>query len=197
VSWRDGPEPIHADLDKSGAGMQKYTLWMTLTLCLLAVNVSSAQQSRKAGLWMISTTTRIQQQGESPANLGGHPGQSSSEPVGLPACLTQEVVDKFGVILPPSLRDCELSNVVQAADSFHADMTCKGSYNGVGSVESTWTDEDHVAGKVRFVSRTGEAGKGRQLTWSQESTAVFKSSDCGNVKPRQIPVKPTPAKPLD
>jgi hypothetical protein len=190
--------PISTDRDKSGAGMQKYTLWITLTLCLLAASVSSAQQSPKAGLWLISTTTRIQQQGESPANFSAsHQGQSSSEPVGLPACLTQDLIDKYGVILPPSLRDCELSNVVQAADNFHADMICKGSYNGVGSIESTWTDEDHVAGKVRFVSRTGEAGKGRQMSWSQESTAVFKSSDCGDVKPRKIPVKPTPAKPAE
>jgi hypothetical protein len=178
--------------------MQKHIVWITLTLCLLAARVASAQQSPKAGLWVISTTTRIQQQGESPANFSaGHQGQASSEPVGLPACLTQDVVDKFGVILPPSLRDCELSNVVQAADNFHADMTCKGSYNGVGSVESTWTDEDHVSGKVRFVSRTGEAGKGRQMTWVQESTAVFKSSDCGTVKPRKIPVKQTPTKPAE
>jgi len=178
--------------------MQKYNLWITLTFCLLAAGVSSAQQSPKSGLWIISTTTRIQQQGESPANFsGGHPGQSSPDPVGLPACLTQEIIDKFGVILPPSLRDCELSNVVQAADSFHADMTCKGAYNGVGSIESTSSDEDHVAGKVRFVSRTGEAGKGRQMTWVQESTAVFKSSDCGNVKPRKIPVKQPPAKPTE
>jgi hypothetical protein len=177
--------------------MQKYTLWIALTLCPLAASVSSAQQSPKAGLWLISTTTRIQQQGESPANFSASKGQSSPEPVGLPACLTQDQIDKYGVILPPSLRDCELSNVVQAADNFHADMICKGSYNGVGSVESTWTDEDHVAGKVRFVSRTGEAGNGRQMTWTQESTAVFKSSDCGDVKPRKVTVKPTPAKPLD
>ena len=178
--------------------MQKHTVWITLTLCLLAASVASAQQSPKAGLWLISTTTRIQQQGESPANFSAaNQGKASAEPVGLPACLTSEIIDKFGVILPPSLRDCELSNLVQAADSFHADMTCKGSYNGVGSVESTWTDEDHVAGKVRFVSRTGEAGKGRQMSWSQESTAVFKSSDCGSVKPRKVPVKQAPAKPTE
>jgi hypothetical protein len=177
--------------------MQKHTVWIALTLCVLAPGVSSAQQSRKAGLWIISTTTRIQQAGESPANFSaGHPG-APPEPGGLPTCLSQDVVDKFGVILPPSLRDCELSNVVQGADNFHADMTCKGSYNGVGSIESTWTDADHVAGKVRFVSRAGEAGKGRQMTWSQESTAVFKSSDCGAVKPRKIPVKQPAAKPTE
>src|SRR5579863_4108409 len=111
LSWRDGPEPIHSDRQsiwkKSGDGMQKYTLWIALTFCVFAASVSSAQQSHKAGLWIISTTTRIQQQGESPGNFSAaHQGQSSSEPVGLPACLTQEMIDTYGVILPPSLRDC-------------------------------------------------------------------------------------------
>jgi hypothetical protein len=177
--------------------MQKPTQWIA-ALCVLAAGVSSAQQSPRAGLWLISTTTRIQQQGESPADFSASPqGQSSPQPAALPVCLSQEIVDKFGVILPPSLRDCELSNVVQAADNFHADMTCKGSYNGVGSVESSWADGDHVNGKIRFVSRSGESGKGRQMTWAQESTAVFKSSDCGDVKPRKIPVKQAPAKPAE
>lgn len=177
--------------------MQKHIVRIALTLCVLAPGFSSAQESRKAGLWIISTNTRIQQPGESPGNFSaGHQG-ASQEPAGVPVCLTQDVVDKFGVILPPSLRDCELSNVVQGADSFHADMMCKGSYNGVGSIESTWTDADHVAGKVRFVSRTGEAGNGRQMTWTQESTATFRGSNCGDVKPRKIPVKQPASKPAE
>ena len=73
--------------------MQKYIVWITLTLGPLAAGVAAAQQSPKAGLWQISTTTRIQQQGESPGNFSaGHSGQSSPEPVGLPACLTQDVI---------------------------------------------------------------------------------------------------------
>jgi hypothetical protein len=91
------------------------------------------------------------------------------------------------VILPPSLKDCELSNVSKTANSFKADMTCKGGYNGFGSVESTWSDPDHVVGKVRFVSKTRETTNARALTWTQESTAVFKSADCGQVKPRRMP----------
>lgn len=113
---------------------------------------------------------------------------------GLPICLTRELVDHYGVILPPSLKDCDLSNVQRTASSFKADMTCKGGYNGFGSVESTWTDPDHVIGKVRFVSKTRGTDDTRALTWIQESRAVFKNSDCGEVKPRRIPADKIPAK---
>ena len=169
--------------------MLKNRVWITLMLCLVSGPVSSLAQSLKPGLWIISTTTKIQQPGEAPGNFGASQAQSSAEPAGLQACMTQEMIDKYGVVLPPSLRDCELTNVVQAADSFHADMTCKGSYNGVGSIESTWSDPDHVVGKVRFVAKTKETTNARQLAWFEDVTALFKSSDCGNVKPRKIPVK--------
>jgi hypothetical protein len=170
--------------------MAKTSVWITVMFCALAGGVLTlAQETQKAGLWLISTTNKIQQAGEAPANFGAHPAQSSPETGALPACMTREMVDKYGVILPPSLRDCELSNVVRAADNFHADMTCKGAYNGVGSIEATWTDPDHVTGKVHFVSKTRETTNARSLTWSQDVTAVFKSPDCGDVKPRKMPVK--------
>lgn len=172
--------------------MRMQRVWTSLSLCVLMVAAtSSAQQTRKAGLWQVATTTKIQQQGETPGNFVTRPnGSESSGPDGgLAVCLTQEVIDAYGVILPPSLKDCDLSNVVQSANSFRADMTCKGGYNGVGSVESNWTDEDHVTGKVRFVSKTRETTSQRALTWTQEGTAVFKSSDCGSVKPRKVPAK--------
>ena len=156
---------------------------------LMGAMVSSAQQSRKAGLWQIATSTRIQQPGEAPGNFVAHGNSNESVAGGLPVCLTQELVDTYGVILPPSLKDCELSNVLQTADSFKADMTCKGGYNGFGSVESIWTDEEHATGKVRFVSKSGANTNARALIWTEEATAVFKSSDCGTVKPRRMPAK--------
>ncbi len=155
---------------------------------LIGMAASWAQETRKAGLWLIETSTRIQQPGDTPGNFVAQGSNLKLDPhAGLPVCLTRQLVDNYGVILPPSLKDCELSNVRKTAASFKADMTCKGGYNGFGSVESTWTDPDHVVGKVRFVSKTGESTNARALTWTQESTAVFKSSDCGEVKPRRIP----------
>lgn len=161
---------------------------------LIGVVAAWAQETRKAGLWLVTSSTHIQQPGQAPGNLSTPASSNAAaEPAGgAPVCLTREIVDNYGVILPPSLKDCDLSNVQQTAGSFKADMTCKGTYNGFGSVESTWTDPDHAVGKIRFVSKTRETTNARALTWVQESTAVFKSSDCGLVKPRRLPVKSAP-----
>jgi hypothetical protein len=167
-------------------------VWSSLGYCaLIGVVAAWAQPTRKSGLWMIASNTRILQPGETPGNFvaRGNGGDGQAPLSGSPACLTPELIHKYGVILPPSLKDCELSNVLETAASFKADMTCRGGFNGFGSVESTWTDQDHVIGKVRFVSKTRETDNARSLTWTQESTAVFKSADCGEVKPRKIPVK--------
>ena len=164
-------------------------IWSTLGhYLLIGVVAAWAQETGKAGLWVIATTTEIQQQGETAGNFVAR-GNNSAPAAngGVPVCLTPELLENYGVILPPSLRDCKLSKIVRGAGSFKADMTCKGGYNGFGSVESTWTDPDHVLGKVRFVSRTRESDNQRELTWTQESTAVFKGSDCGGVKPRVMP----------
>lgn len=165
-------------------------VWMTLGYwALMGMVAGWAQESHKAGLWLVVTTTRIQGQGEAPGNFAGG-ANAPAEEGGVPECLTKDIVDNYGVILPPSLKSCELQNVHQTADTFKADMTCKGSYNGFGSVESTWTDPDHVVGKVRFVSRGKGTNDTRALAWTEEAKAVFKSADCGNVRPRPLPSRP-------
>jgi hypothetical protein len=170
--------------------MRKLRVFFILMLCLLAVVPFSGAQSRKAGLWEVTTKTAILQPGNrvgTTINNGSDTQAQSTEPAGLPVCLTQAQIDKYGVILPPSLRDCELSNVVQKPDGVSGDMICKGTYNGKGSIESTWTDDDHASGKIRFVAKSRDTSKPMSITWTQESTAVFKSPDCGNVKPRPMP----------
>ena len=152
----------------------------------LLIGWAAAQENRQAGLRLVSTSTRMQQPGQAPANRNGV-GSFAVAGDGLPVCLTQELIDRYGVILPPSPKNCELTHVQRTADSFKADMTCKGGYNGFGSVESTWTDPSHVVGRIRFVSKAGPAKDARVLAWTQESTAAFQSFDCGDVKPRKVP----------
>jgi Protein of unknown function (DUF3617) len=165
--------------------------WTTLGYWLLMGMVAGwAQESRKAGLWLVATSTRIAQQGKGPGNLARDNGQPLSADDGVPECLTQEMIENYGVILPPSLKSCELYNVVQTGNSFKADMTCKGGFNGFGSVESTWKDPDHVVGKIRFVSKSKETEDARAMAWTEDASAVFKSADCGKVKPKQLPAKP-------
>lgn len=160
---------------------------------LMGVVAGWAQQTvtKKAGLWMVSASTSIQQKDETPESFKSRAkNEQSPAQSGVPECLTKEIIDGYGVILPPSLKSCELYNVLKTTDSFKADMTCKGSFNGFGAVESNWTDPDHVVGKVRFVSKTGGNDSARALVWTEEASAVFKSEECGAVKPRPLPGKP-------
>jgi hypothetical protein len=159
-----------------------------LTYCLFAIAIACSAQQRKTGLWEVSSTTRFQQQSNAPGNLDANSAssESSAAPSGLNQCYTRELIDNYGIALPPSLRDCQLSNVSKNGATFNADMTCKGTYNGRGSIQSTWTDENHVTGKVRFVSKT-KSTNAMALRWTQEVSAVFENSDCGQVKPRRIP----------
>jgi hypothetical protein len=162
---------------------------IVLTYCLVAAAGLSTAQSRKAGLWEVSSTTTFQRS-ENPADKSSTEAQPPSQSAPMAVCFTQSMIDTYGVVLPPSLRDCELSHVVQQPNRFSADLTCKGSYNGTGSLETTWSDPDHAAGKIRFVAKTRSSGSAPlMLRWSQDSSAVFKSSDCGTVQPRRIPAK--------
>ena len=172
--------------------MPKAHICLTLTFCLLAGFHLSRAQSRKAGLWEMTSKTTILQPGNrvgTTINNGSGTQAQASETEPLPVCLTQAQIDQFGVILPPSLRDCQLSNVAQKPDSFSADMMCMGTYNGKGSIQSTWTDDDHASGKIRFVAKSRDSSTPMSITWTQESTAVFKSPDCGSVKPRAMPTQ--------
>jgi hypothetical protein len=170
--------------------MLKPRVWITLGCCIVATSISASAQSKKAGLWEVTSTTTIQQAGREAGQPSGtesvNPSPNQSAP--LPVCLSQALIDKYGVVLPPSLRDCQVFNVAQTANHFTADMTCKGSYNGKGSIESTWTDEDHAVGKVHFVAKTKDASP-ISMRWTQDVSAVFKSADCGTIKPRPMPAK--------
>ncbi|HEY1984708.1 MAG TPA: DUF3617 family protein [Terracidiphilus sp.] len=163
--------------------------WIALFFCLFATAIVSSAQTRKPGLWEVTSNTKIQQPGDAPGNFNASSSaaQSSAEPNGFPQCYTRELIDTYGIVLPPSLRDCTLSNIVKNDTTFNADMTCKGTYNGRGTIESTWSDENHVTGKVRFVAKTKDSTNALAMHWTQDVSAVFKSADCGNIRPRRIP----------
>jgi hypothetical protein len=174
--------------------MAKKRDWIILSYFFLAATVFISAQTRKAGLWDVTSTTTIQQRTNSPGTSGtdASPAQSSAPPAPIPMCLTQSMIDKYGVFLPPSLRDCELSHVVQKPNSFLADLSCKGSYNGTGSIETTWADDEHAVGKIHFVSKTKNSANAISLRWTQDGTAVFKSADCGTIRPRAVPAAKNP-----
>ena len=174
--------------------MRKALLWIAFLWWLgAAVRCARSEarqtETRKAGLWEVNAVTRIQKPGSS-VGMFSHTDGTTSSPgnsVGFPACYTQEIIDNYGILLPPSLRDCQFSHAVKMAMSFSADLTCTGRSNGKGSVSTTWIDEDHATSVIHFVASQKRGTETIALGWTQEATAVFKSQDCGGVKPRTVP----------
>jgi hypothetical protein len=129
------------------------------------------------------------QQSPLPAGTAGPGGPSSinSAPHTTQVCLTQEMMDKYGAPIPQSHNnDCQVSNLKKTANSMTAQWVCTGRMNGKGTIESTWTDDDHSTGKVHFVGvmQMGQAGS-KPVEWTNESTSVYKGPDCGSVKPAE------------
>lgn len=169
--------------------MLKRQVCITLSCCFIALCVAAQGQTRKAGLWEVNAVTRIQKSGQGVGMFSQTDGNNASlgNSGGFPACYTQELIDNYGILLPPSLRDCQLSHVVKKPMSFSADLTCTGRSHGTGSVSTTWTDDDHATSVIHFVDSQKQGSNTISLGWTQEATAIFKSSDCGGVKPRTIP----------
>ncbi len=137
---------------------------------------ASAQQQRKPGLYdlTITTTTVL-------------PAAAVFPPRTRPACLTQEMIDKYGAIVPETLtRSCQLVNVVKKADGMTADMVCSGGITGKGALDVTWTDSEHSKGTLHFSGEMSLAQPPIKIEWTAASTSVYKGPDCGD----NVPAKP-------
>lgn len=146
--------------------------------CVLVVGLLAWAQTRKAGLWEV-TSTMTWQQSPFPAGMS----QMGGGPHAVKVCVTQEQIDKFGTVPPQAHGNCQMTNVVKKANGMTAEMVCTGPVEGKGTVESSWTDDAHSTSKVHFTGamQMGEAAK--PIEWTVESTSVYKGPDCGNVKP--------------
>jgi len=152
--------------------------------------ISSAQTktpeiaTRKAGLWEIATTMTWQQ---SPFAAGAASGIADGGRHTKLVCLTQEMIDNYGALLPQSRGECHIENKVMRMGGITADWVCAGKITGKGALETNWTDLEHATGKLHF-SGTFQGGPDTlPIEWTTESSSVFKSESCGGVKPSTIP----------
>jgi hypothetical protein len=157
-----------------------------LSSLLLVATVFAWAQGRKAGLWEI-TTTMTWQQTPFPAGMTP-PGGANSPFAGGPhtsqVCLTQAIIDKYGAPVPQSrAADCQFANVQKTDHDMTAEMVCTGRMNGKGTVKSAWDDPEHAKGNVHFTGTVQARSGTMPVEWTSESTSVFKSADCGDVKP--------------
>ncbi len=165
--------------------MKKLSIAAALACSILGAAAGNAE-TRKAGLWEITTTTTWQK-------ITGGPGSFVDPAAGgartHDVCLTQEMIDKYGALLPQSRGQCHIEDKAMRAGGSSASWVCTGRMKGKGELETQWTDVDHANGSLHFVGTIQIGSESKPVEWTTVSTSVFKSSDCGNIKPLQ----PTPA----
>jgi len=159
-----------------------------MSVAVLCATVSG-QAGRKPGLYEVTSTMTWQQSPFPPgmqlppqaaAAFGGGPHTSEM-------CLTQEMIDRYGAPMPQSRGECTVTNIQKSPEGMTADLVCTGRAMGKGRVESHWSLDGTAKSKVHF-SGTMQAGPNpTPIEWTMESTSVYKGSDCGDVKPLQLP----------
>ena len=168
---------------------------ITLTCCLFAspLCLGAGQKARPVGVdhhhhvgtvSVLRQGTRLAGRGRQFVHVRG--------PHTMQVCLTQEQIDRYGAdsAHKPQLP---VANVVKGAHGMTADWVCSGMMSGKGTLESSWVDDSHAKGKVHFIGSIQAGPSPKPIEFTAESTSVFKSADCGNVKPLAPPV-PTPNK---
>jgi hypothetical protein len=158
--------------------MSKTRVSIAAGCCLVAVALATwAQAARKAGLWEI-TTNMVWQQSPIPNGMAMPGGGPHSTQV----CLTQAQVDKYGSPMPQN-RGCDISNVAMKANGMTADWVCTAPMAGKGTVESSWTDPDHVKAKVHFLGAMQMGPNSKPVEYTIDVSSNYKGADCGSVKP--------------
>ena len=169
--------------------MRTPRLWIAASclVSLLAATITAWAQTRKAGLWEITSTMTLQQSPYPPGAPIPPTSPFNGGPRVAQVCLTQEMIDKYGAPVPESRSDCQLSNVQKSEHGMTADLICSGRMTGKGSLQSSWSDPEHAKGSVHFVGTVQAGQNPRPIEWTRESTSIFKSADCGDVKPVPMP----------
>jgi hypothetical protein len=164
--------------------MCRTRVWISTSFCLLTLAVFAEAQTRKPGLWELTTTTTWQR---SPFPASGPPASGATHTT--PVCLTQQQIDKYGAILPESRNNCQVIHLVKKSTSMTADMVCTGRMSGKVSLEALFTDSEHATGKVHFVGSMQIGPDNKPMEWTSSSVSTFKGSDCGSVQPPPMPEK--------
>ena len=150
-----------------------------LVNCLLASALAAGAQDRKPGLYDLTLTTTTVS-----------PSSSVYPPRTMQVCLTQEMIDKYGAIVPQNLTHlCQVTNVVKKPGGMSADLVCSGALNGNGTLQVNWTDSEHTKGSIHFSGTIHPGESDIKIEWNAATSSAYKGPDCGAVKPAE-PAKP-------
>jgi hypothetical protein len=152
---------------------------------LLAAKLVACAQDRKPGLYDLTVvTTTIS------------PSPSSYPPRASQVCLTSEMIEKYGAIVPEQLsKVCQLVNVVKKQGGMTAEMVCSGGMTGKGTVEVNWTDSEHAKGTTHFSGAMHPGDNEIKIEWTATTTSVYKGPDCGLLAPPAQTAPPASATP--
>ncbi|MDR3734263.1 MAG: DUF3617 family protein [Acidobacteriaceae bacterium] len=164
--------------------MRNSRAWILFGFWLCAEPAMLSAGTRKAGLWEMTTTTTWQ---KAPSIPGAETTMVSGEPHTTQVCLTQEMIDEYGALLPHSRGQCTIANKIIATNRVSADYVCKGTMSGLGTLESKWSDSEHEKGAIHFVGTVKVGAESQAIEWTTVTTTVFKSADCGEMKPQSLP----------
>lgn len=149
---------------------------------------SSSHHYGKAGLWEVTSSMAWQKAPALRAGAPGGPPAAGSHTTQV--CLTQQMVDA-GALFPQSRGQCQIQNKVVKPGSLTANYVCTGRMKGMGNLETTFPDLEHVNGSIHFVGSLDVNGHGQPIEWTTSSNAVFKSATCPN---NASPAPQAPAK---
>ncbi len=151
---------------------------------VLITGTTAFAASQKAGLWEVSSTTTWQRP---VGGLGGPHDPASSGRHTKDVCLTQEMIDKYGALMPQPRGQCRIEGQVMKNGGTTARWVCSGKMKGEGTLETDWTDMEHGTGTLHFRGTIAASSGLEAVEWTTHSTSVFKSSSCGDVKPDVLP----------
>jgi hypothetical protein len=152
--------------------------WFLFSAAVLvfAQDKDASHHSGKGGLWEVTTTMTWQKSPVRPGSPGGPPAAGSHTTA---VCLTQAMVDA-GALLPQSRGECHIQNKVVKPGLLTANYLCTGKMKGMGNLESSFPDLEHVNGSIHFVGTLDAGGHAQPIEWTNTSSAVFKSAQCSN-----------------
>ncbi len=140
--------------------------------CLFLAAAGADCQNRKPGLYDVTITTTTVS-----------PSPNSYPPRTIQACLTQEMIDKYGAIVPEFFSNlCQLTNVVKKSGGMTADMVCSGRMTGKGTLAVNWTDGEHSKGSLHFSGSMRPRDQEIKIEWTAVTVSAYRGPDCGDLK---------------
>jgi hypothetical protein len=140
---------------------------------LIAIPFSAPAQERKPGLYDLTVTTTTVS-----------PSAQTYPPRTSQACLTQEMIDKYGAIVPQNLtRACQFVNVVKKRGGMTADLVCTTGITGKGTLEVNWSDAEHAKGTLHFSGVIHPRDADIKIEWTATTASAYKAPDCGALAP--------------